>query len=155
MTNYDDTYDVWADLPQCRIRIPGERIWGRVISVAEGIYGIDNFPLALGYRYQDIVKIEQKDETGTLLLRHEDAEHAILHRRWAHILAFRWDEPLDKTASATARQEMADTLRPLGFVSFWDTGVMHMLIADGTEEEAVKRITLALAAIQVEPEFLP
>lgn len=141
--NYEHVYANWDSYKDCRVRIPGERLWGK--ELPNGLYGISNVPLHEQYRFQDIVRATH--------LPVEAADRLILHRRWKLVIDYKWAEPEDEAVAIVERQKILDVLGPLGFPGFYMPGYAYLFLEGGTEAEAHKMITTALAGLGVTPNF--
>lgn len=120
--NYEEIYEGWSSLPQCRVHINtgdgGENLWGR--SLPDGTRGLDNNPLNDGYRYQDIV-----ESTGSA--------PKVLHRRWNAMVWYEYDEPEDKDEALVRRKVLLSVLKPIGFPSFFTVGTGYVLLKDAKD----------------------
>lgn len=152
--NYEEIYAKWDDFPDCRILIPGERVWGK--ELPGGRFGINSMPLDDAYRLDDIVTTT-KSENGIPLLPQELAEELIVHRRWQHNIRYTWDDPAeeengeDEAESLIIREKILKALQPLGMPAFFAPGCAYLLATgDKTEQEVADALVKSLGEIGVE-----
>ena len=123
-TSYDEIYKNWDSFPDCRIRVDiggdgGENMWGK--ELPGGLYGINNDPLHLEYRWQDIVsRREIRDDK------------AVVHRRWKTKTHFTFDDPKDKEQSKALREKMLAAFKATArtALGFWAPGVCYAHFED-------------------------
>ena len=137
--NYDTVYDQWDDLPNCRITIPGEGLWGK--ELPDGTYGINNMPLSETWQWQDIVRSKNLNDT--------DPEQ-LVHRRWLHKLWFSYDEPEGEEEALEVRGKILEALKPLGSSGFFCKGQAYLLIQEEiSPDECRSNIVKALDAVGI------
>ena len=135
--NYQEIYEKWDELPDCRIRIAlqgddGENLWGKKLPL--GLIGLNNAPLHKEYRWQDIV-------------RRNGAKPEIVHRRWNHELVFDYEDKDDEHDSMNLREMIANEVSALGGdISFWCPGV-GIALCETTEQ--LEAVTKALEAMDM------
>ena len=139
--DYQKIYEEWDSLPDCKMRLPDESFWGKVLP--DGNYGINNMVLSDKYRWQDIVLTKSLSE--------EDAEKLIIYRRWKCQAFYNFDEPEDREQASEMRQMIYDALTPLGSPGFAWRGFGYVLIEeDLTQEDAFAKIAKVLSGVGIE-----
>jgi hypothetical protein len=146
--DYTKVYEDWDSLPDCRMYIPGESLWGKVLP--DGNYGVNNVPLSGAYRWQDIVLTKQLSE--------EDSEKLIVNRRWKSQVWFRYTVPEGATKEELreVRGKIYEAFLPLGHPGFYFDGVGYILIErEVSDEEIYPVIDKILADLGVLPLHRP
>lgn len=128
---YDKFYaeNVWKELKQCRIHIPGENLWGRLLPNGERI--LDNEPLDERWRYQDVV----------------DGNLNIIHRRWNSKIWFEYEALEDEDKDIKRRGELFEAAKSVGNVNFFFRGIAYVLSEEKDYHTAVQAVKNALKDI--------
>lgn len=117
--DYKEIYEEWESLPDCRVYLPDENLWGK--KLPDGTYGINNAPMFGAYRLHDIVSSQDIED--------EKIDKLLVHRRWNGKFNFRYNEPEDTTEeeSMEMRKKIYGALEDLGLSGFLWKGLAYLL----------------------------
>lgn len=124
---WDDIYTKWNSLPQCRIFIPGERLWGR--KLPNGMVGLDNSPLDGNWRWQDIVQSEN--------------DPTIVHRRWNCRVWFKYTPAESEDKDLELRKAIFEASNKVGHCQFFSRGLGYVLLEKKEKAEEVVQVAFA------------
>jgi hypothetical protein len=140
--DYAKIYEEWETLPDCKLHMPGEGLWGKVLP--NGYYGVNNMPLHHSYRWQDIVRLRELPDE-------DDADKVIVHRRWKTQTYYRFTEPAEKDQAMEMRQKLYDALKAIGHPGFVWPGLGYVLLEEEMSDmSAFEKIIEALSSTGIE-----
>jgi hypothetical protein len=109
-------------LDDCRVELPGERLWGRVLPNGQII--LNNEP-ALG------------DESGDFrvydVVQREAGKWVRVHRHYNAKILYRYEGSEHEELDVQIRKRLSDALKPLGRPAFFWSGMAHVFIKDATD----------------------
>lgn len=147
--DYNKIYANWEDLPDCRVYLPDESLWGK--KLPDNTYGINNVPMFGVYRYHDIVKSQNIVE--------DRVDDLLAHRRWNGMFMFSYKEPEGSTEeeSIEIRQKIFEALQDVGLLGFMWKGLAYLMCETDHPRDHIYPIIIArLDAIGVEhPPYNP
>lgn len=148
--DYSAEIEKMEELPDCRVTIPGEGMWGK--KLPDGNIIINNVPLNTGYRYKDVVSPK---EYGM------DGERKIIFRFFLGQVWFKYQPKKTETEDRELRKSFVKALEGIGEPGFALPGYGYLNCRTNDQNlqeklmEAVKAANLEVVEVEATSDTLP